>query len=295
MIKLNFKPQKGKAIDKLPKKTMEVFDDTEYLVSIKYDGNQIFIAKYKDTVRWFTSDWKEFNLPLLGSEIATIDGDFVLVGEFNYNAKGKLGDRTTAQGKLTTERVNFNKGLPCSLNESLVSIKVFDILEFDNRGIIENKLFSTRLNAMTKINRLLPVQINVAYQVSLSGKQAIEYAKEVVNEGWEGVMLMKPDEYYHMGKRVNHAIKIKYRPTADLLCIDIEPGEGKYEGMIGSLVLSDKDGRVVKVGSGLDDIQRGWHEDNFIDKVIEIEYEQIMDTYIQPTFVCIREDKIESD
>ena len=45
--------------------------------------------------------------------------------------------------------------------------------------------------------------------------------------------------------------------------------------MIGSLVLKDSKGRIVKVGSGLDDNDRSKKQPDFIGKVIEVEYEQI--------------------
>ena len=57
------------------------------------------------------------------------------------------------------------------------------------------------------------------------------------------------------------------------------------------MVLRDKKGRIVAVGSGLDDIDRIRKYNYFLNKVIEIEYEQIMDTYIQPVVICRREDK----
>jgi len=106
---------------------------------------------------------------------------------------------------------------------------------------------------------------------------------------------MDPEEIYHFEKRVNHAIKIKQRPTTDLLCIDTELGEGKYADCIGALILTDSKGRIVKVGSGLSDSDRRTHEDYFIGKIIEINYEQIMETYQQPTFVQVREDKSQED
>jgi DNA ligase-1 len=115
----------------------------------------------------------------------------------------------------------------------------------------------------------------------------------MVNKGWEGMYLKHKTHTQRAGKRVNDAIKLKFRATADLLCVDMEPGEGKYEGMIGSLILRDSEGRLVSVGSGLNDIDRQRPDMYFINKVIEIEYEQIIDTYIQPTFVRIREDKRE--
>jgi len=129
----------------------------------------------------------------------------------------------------------------------------------------------------------------------LTGKQAKIFAKQLVNEGWEGCMCVDGNSKYQIGKRVNYSVKLKYRKTADLLCIDTIPGDGKYVGEIGSLVLQDSEGRIVAVGSGLDDIDRVKNPNHFIGKIIEIEYEQIMDTYIQPVFNCVRYDKVKGD
>jgi len=294
---LQFKPQKGKAYDKLPKKTINSFNDTLYYVSTKYDGNQIFILVKDNKTRFFTSDWKEFNLPTIGKDLAFgITSSLVLIGEMSYDSDGKLGSRTKVQGKITTERVNFNKRLPCSLDEDKVTIMLFDMLEVSTQGIPINDLdFTVRYNNMKTVEMLAPSQIQVAEQILMTGKEAQSYAKKLVKDGWEGIMLMEPEQHYFLGKRVNHAIKLKYRPTADLLCIDVTDGEGKYEGQIGALVLEDSKGRTVQVGSGLDDVDRLNTNSYYIGKVIEIEYEQIMDTYIQPTFVGIRYDKTKED
>ena len=63
---------------------------------------------------------------------------------------------------------------------------------------------------------------------------------------------------------------------ADLLCIGTTEGEGKYSKEIGALILRDKKGREVAVGSGLSDYDRSLDPLNFIGKVIEIGYEQII-------------------
>lgn len=281
-----FKPQKGKSFDKLPSKTLESFGYTKYLVSIKYDGNQIFICKQGTEVRFFTSNWKEFVLPRIKHKISLLPGDFTLVCEMNYDSLGKLGDRTLVQGKLTTERFNFAKGLGCSLDESLVKIKIFDYLDMSiSRG------YRDRLAEIEEISYLLPAQLQIVQTQLMTGNQARSNLPRLISEGWEGYMLAEPNESYRYGKRVNHCIKLKECLTADLKCIDTEPGEGKYVGMIGSLVLEDSLGRVVRVGSGLSDIDRGYPEDYFIGKVIEIKYEQIMDTYQHPTFVVVRDKK----
>jgi DNA ligase-1 len=116
-----------------------------------------------------------------------------------------------------------------------------------------------------------------------------------VNKGYEGAMLKHFKQEYKQGKLTNDIIKIKPRKTADLLCIGIKEGEGKYEEMIGSLVLVDSEHRVVYVGSGLSDELREMGPEEFVGLVIEIEYEQLLDTYIQPVFKEIRYDKNEEE
>lgn len=291
---LFFEPQKGKAFDKLPKKTLSTFEETTYLQSIKYDGNQVFVCKIGYKVRYFTSDWKEFYLDLPTVELMDINHDFILIAEALYDSEGKLGARQVVQGKLTTCRVAFKKGIPHFINESKFSFKVFDCLMVLNGKLQTDAISLTRVQQAGRITQNLTQFDTVSYTYVL-GKDAKAKSKHLVKEGWEGTMLIEPDEVYHIGKRVNHSIKLKHRPTVDLLCIDTELGDGKYSDKIGALVLKDSEDRIVRVGSGLSDTDRSYHPDYFIGKVIEIEYEQILDTYIQPTFIQIREDKSKSD
>lgn len=294
---LNKQPQKGKAFDKLPTKVLNEFETKEYLVSAKYDGNQIFIIKRNNKVTWYTSDWKRFDIPGIGLELLHNKEDFVLVAEFMYNCSGKLGDRRKS-AILTTLRTCFNKSIPnpSTFKEYQCNIKVFDCIVYENLGLISLPKYHMKYRDRLSIAHLLfmPDTLSVITTVLNTGKGATISAKKLVNEGWEGCMLVEPDSYYHFGKRVNHSIKLKYRKTADLLCIDVLQGEGKYAEMIGSLVLQDSEGRIVNVGSGLSDLDRNI-ADYYIGKIIEIEYEQIIDTYQQPVFIQIRGDKTRAD
>jgi DNA ligase-1 len=119
-----------------------------------------------------------------------------------------------------------------------------------------------------------------------------EFLKTVCNQGYEGLMLKQLDwKWKRTSSRTVDLCKYKKRRTADLLCTDATEGEGKYVGKIGALVLQDSIGRIVSVGSGLSDTDRAKSPTTYIGKVIEIEYEQIIDTYIQPTFIQVRDDK----
>jgi ATP-dependent DNA ligase len=286
-----FAPQKGKAYDKLPIKVEASFDTDVWFVSTKFDGNQIFITKISGRVRMFTSDWKEFYIREVANEVHKITGDFVIIGEFLHDSIGKLGDRTKC-GVLTTYRTNFSKRLSNDAgSESKSLIKVFDMMFYDYKGQPSvNVPYLTRLEiASIHISYLNYLQVVVGGL--MTGKQAKLHAKALVKLGWEGCMCVNPKSLYQPGKRVNYSIKLKYRKTADLRCINIEEGEGKYVGLIGALILVDSMGRTCNVGSGLTDADRSKDTSYFINRVIEIEYEQIIDTYIQPTFVCVREEK----
>lgn len=294
---LNQGPQKGKPFDKLPSKVLENFDKTEYLVSTKYDGNQIFIVKRNNKVTWFTSDWKQFDIPGIGSELLNNKQDFILVAEFMYNCEGKLGDRRKS-AILTTLRTCFKKDIvnPTTFKENLCNIKVFDCICFKDYELISLPVYDLAYKYRLSVAQLLytPSEISIIATFTCTGAEATRLAKNLVNSGWEGCMLVEPDSYYKVGKRVNHSIKLKYRKTADLLCIDVLQGDGKYAEMIGSLVLQDSKGRIVNVGSGLSDLDRNI-ADYYVGKIVEIEYEQLMDTYIQPTFVQVRLDKVKAD
>lgn len=293
MILSQIKPQKGKAYDDLPAKTLEEFKHKRYMQSIKYDGNQIFIVKINNDVEFFTSDWKQFDIEVVRKELYTLRGDFLLVGEFMHNCVGKLGDRVHS-AILTTYRTNYSKCIKNGTAELGTNIKVFDALEILDGALVCNTLYRDRIKYAASIIKgseyLMPVIVT-----EVTGREALDNTKEIVRRGWEGTMLIDPDSFYAAGKRVNYAIKLKTRKTADLLCTGVLLGEGKYSGLIGSLILKDKEGRTVNVGSGLADYFRGQPEEFFIGKVIEIEYEQILDTYIQPTFMHVRLDKVEKD
>jgi ATP-dependent DNA ligase len=276
---------KGKDLGKVPKSKL----GNLFYLSIKYDGHYVQIHKVNDTVRFFTSGGKEFYHALAADAIIKALGqnNAILEAEFISNTDGKLGNRGKA-AKLTTYRTNFEKGLGnLGLNIQADKFMVFDI-------IIDDLDFDGRLKFLQSFDFKHQIEL-----VEFFGPYTLAECQEVtrgfVNKGFEGTYIKAPTHKYYAGKRVNDAIKLKLRPTADLYCRSVLSGEGKYAGMVGSLVLQDSLGRSVQVGSGLTDIQRGLPHEYFIGKVIEIEYEQILETYIQPTFIRVRDDKTKEE
>ena len=278
---------KGKDLQKVPKsKLVNVF-----YVSTKYDGNYIQIHKKGKEVKFFTSGGKEFYLIDLAEElIANNDSDFILECEYIGTTDGKLGSR--GRCTTTTFRTRFSKNLPCYLKDG--RFMAFNILyyksHYESQGI-EIRKFKEAKNMLNFVNLANSNIDRVKFIGPMTLNEAEIYARQLCGNGYEGLMAISPFMEYRPGKRVNEWVKIKAKPTADLKCISANRGKGKYVDMVGSLVLVDEFGLKVSVGSGLSDSLRSKDITYFLGKTIEIEYEQILDTYINPRFKCIRKDK----
>lgn len=85
-----------------------------------------------------------------------------------------------------------------------------------------------------------------------------DYMKEMVDAGYEGVMIKDPDAKYEC-KRTTGWLKMKPFIEVSLTVTAVEEGTGRNQGRLGALVCEgvDDDKRiVVNVGSGLSDEQR---------------------------------------
>ncbi len=281
---------KGKDYKKLPTSYTRNMNTKLFYTSTKYDGHYGQIHIHNDSVKFFTSGGKEFYVEPLGAELKKLNITIPTVFEYEYihDTEGKLGDRGKA-AKITTYRTEFSKGI-VSVLDPKARFMIHDIIRYEVpfKYRVEN-----HLALLSDITQHMP-NLEVVEYYLLNMKDSQEFADIMVKLGYEGAMCKEANQVFTpitRTKRVNDIIKLKPRLTVDLVCIGINSGEGKYEGMIGSLILRDEDGIEVSVGSGLTDEQRRLPDDSFVGMIIEIEYERIDSTYIQPIFKWIREDK----
>jgi len=256
----------------------------------KYDGNYVAIHVRKGRATFTTSGGFNYTHRDDGGYIFKNAEDGVYLAERIWG-KGLLGDRN---------RCNLRGSKPIQTSTDH-TYKVFDYLTHSEyvRG-------KARVDYDSRYKCLLLCNIPYMYiaeRVKINDMKTLKaYLRLIVNQGYEGLMGMDPEWYWKATtSRTIDLFKFKDRPTVDLLCIGVNAGEGKYEGMIGSLKLIDSKGRVVNPGSGMSDEDRLQDPDFFIGKVVEMFYEQIVHTYIQPTFgseyegVLIREDKTKEE
>lgn len=79
--------------------------------------------------------------------------------------------------------------------------------------------------------------------------------KKVVAAGGEGLVLHRRDARYHAG-RSDDLLKYKPYDDAEARVIGYMAGHGKYEGMLGALIVERADGLRLRLGSGFTDAQR---------------------------------------
>ena len=135
------------------------------------------------------------------------------------------------------------------------------------------------------------------------GKNQLErYAKDMVNAGFEGIMIKNLEAPY-VCKRSTDWMKWKPTITVDLEVIGVEEGSGRNIGRLGALVCSGRDdGKEIQVnvGSGFSDSERDslWIDRNLVvGRTVEILCDVITQnqdgTYSLrfPRFVRFRDDK----
>lgn len=261
-------------------------------VMIKYDGRCTTIVKHPDMrVDYFTTGGKRFELlddQVFGFADTPVGVYFAeMMGE---GIEGKLGERIHS-GIQTTMFTNTGKGL---FNKYKPVWRIFDyvtIADYDV-GLCELPYISRWSYLKDKI----PTQY-LAYDMECLGKGHFDmFHTKAVAEGWEGTICIDFQQQWKASTSRPHTqVKRKDRRDADLLCIGVNEGTGKYEGMIGSLRLQDSKGRIVDVGSGMTDSDRMREDEYYLGQVVEIVYEQMMATYIQPIYQRVRDDKTKEE
>lgn len=258
-------------------------------VGLKYDGHYAVVIKDFHAVFFETSGG-------LGYTHAD-SHPFIRIPQMVY-----LVERCSGEGKLGQRGGCALKGPKSAQISEGHWYKVFDALSFDE--YIAGK--STRTYEVRRqwLKENLPPDL-ITYDVLVHSEEELDQALEdAYNAGYEGVVGKDPSYIWRDStSRIPAFFKYKKRPTADLLCIGTEEAgkSTKYAGLIGSLILQDSQGRIVSVGSGMSDEDRARDPRYFIDQVVEVFYEHINETYVQPTFgddyegVLVRWDKTSKD
>ena len=264
------------------------------LAQLKMDGMR-FNAIVKDGKCELRSrNGKEINLlgNLEEEFIALARGsNLVYDGELLVNDKGIILDRQTGNGILN-KAVKGTIGID---EAQKVHATVWDVIPYDQfTAGVGTAQYAVRF-AMLETS-VLPNKIHlVESTIVASLDEAQKIFEGYLSQGQEGIIL-KDTSGIWQDKRVKTQVKFKAELDCDLKIVAIQPGTGKYEGMVGAYICESEDGVIkVDVGSGLSDEDR--KNFNVIGKILAVVYnariknKQGEESLFLPRAVEIREDK----
>jgi len=131
-----------------------------------------------------------------------------------------------------------------------VSYRVFDLPAMD-APFGERLAALERLLADSPNPYIAPVeQFRVADHADLMAR-----LETVIAAGGEGLMLHRDDALYRAG-RSDDLIKVKPYLDAEARVIAHLPGKGKYEGLLGALLVEEPSGQRFRLGTGFSDAER---------------------------------------
>lgn len=118
--------------------------------------------------------------------------------------------------------------------------------------------FSERIAALqaSVAQAATPPWLQVLQQMPVADKAALRLKlDQVVSEGGEGLMLHRADAVWQTG-RSDVLLKLKPQQDAEARVVAHEAGQGKYQGMLGAIVVMTPQGQRFRLGTGFSDAQR---------------------------------------
>lgn len=209
----------------------------DYWVSEKYDG----VRGYWD-----------------GRQLLTRGGQRVAVPDW-FVAKWPA---TPLDGELWAGRGQFQKALSTVSQQTPddaawrgMRFMVFDLPAHGGQ-------FSDRLDALKPlVDELRQPWVRMVAQSRPAGTQALQkLLTQTVKDGGEGLMLHRGASLYK-GGRSDDLLKVKTHEDSDARVVGHEPGQGKYAGQLGALLVEvpgpqGQPALRFKLGAGLSDEQR---------------------------------------
>jgi DNA ligase-1 len=164
--------------------------------------------------------------------------------------------RQTLDGELWLARNRFEQTASIVLRDTPseewqnIKFMLFDLPE--HKGTFTQRI--TEMHSL--VDAIASANVQVIPQFKLKNQQQLLLKlDELTALGAEGLMLHHGDAYYQEGRSAN-LLKLKKHQDAEAIVIAHFPGKGKYQGLLGSMLVELDSGLQFKIGSGFSDIQR---------------------------------------
>ena len=161
------------------------------------------------------------------------------------------------EGEIWSKRNDFQRIVSCIKRKKVtipcwknLKLKLFDLPHHQGN-------FTMRINAMKTIvvNTKSPYLHMIHQYKVLTTKALYQQLDKVVEANGEGLMLHHQDSLYRQGRNPQ-LMKLKKHQDAEALVLKHLNGKGKYQHMLGAILVVMPSGIQFKIGSGFTDKQR---------------------------------------
>lgn len=282
---LQLEPVVGEPFDPMLAKNKDRPDDeSDWVSQIKLDGHRLLLHVSEGEAEAFTRVRNDvsFSLPEL-DEIDWPDGEYI------FDCEAVAYDDT--HGNLPFSKTSQRIGRKHDLGKFDYEIRfyMFDLIHNQGEDVTqeEQRERISQLEEVAPDHDDLVEVIDTDHDIDAS----LERAKE---DGYEGIIIKDMNSEYQF-KRSNAWRKIKVtEETVDLKVVEFERRQGEDADTLGGLGLETKDGHFVGyVGTGFTDAQAKdiWeNQDEYMGKVVEIQFEGFDEKLRFPSFKYFRED-----
>lgn len=237
-------------IDPMLAETLEApfdaVDEAEWFAETKYDGTRVVVEKFDDEVRLYTRRGvdRADAVPDVTDALADPDvlpNDRILDGEVTFVGP----DGTSRFQPIHTDEATLRK------HELAPTLFLFDVL-YDGEDVTDRPLRERkdRLEAAVSGSGRDAVVV-VPYRTA----DFADCFREVTDAGEEGLVLKRRESRYYPGVRSEQWLKVKRFTDRDAVVVGYTAGEGARADTFGSLVLTDGERCIGRVGSGFTDAE----------------------------------------
>jgi len=301
--------------------TQKLIDDFKYpaIGQLKYDAMRIEVDIQKDSVKLITRPGKTILtnnqtidstliqkiLPTIrdaykehgydvGGERIHIDGEMVFMHNGEFLKRQASNGIANKVAKGTKERIEDDEIVFCA----------WDIITPEEKNGSLKIPYKKRLAILNKVIKGIKYFRLAETHIINNKEEAIQLAVKYVKDGLEGCIIKDPNSFWS-AERVKTQLKLKAVRECEMRIIGYNlSDETKYSGLVGSLITTSEDGKVIANISGMSDSDRKEYLDKkYIGKIITVHYNEITTnkedenrfSLFLPRIVELREDKTTAD
>lgn len=216
---------------------LEAIDPERFVAERKFDGTRLLLQKFDGDIALFTRrhvERSETFPDLVAQAASTLPDGIILDGEYTF---------------LTSDGQSHFRPIHARDNPTEHDLEptyfVFDVLAFDGQWCTREPFEHRRERLEDDVPLDAPLDL-----VEVRSSDFQSYFEGLVSDGEEGIMLKRRSSPYHIGTRSDRWQKVKAFTETDVVAVGFTSGEGRRAETFGSLVMTDGDRYVGRVGSG---------------------------------------------